>query len=124
MTAEGRLLPQDLLRVAAHHPSGIDSVTVLTVVGEVDLLSVPVLDEAVTARLTAEPELLVIDLTDVSFLASVGMTVLLKAQRDAGPNARVRVVAPERSAVARTLELTGLLDALAVTSTVSAALSR
>jgi hypothetical protein len=39
-------------------------------------------------------------------------------------SARVRVVVPERSAVARTLELTGLLEVLSVVSTVSDALAR
>ncbi|MEV4150948.1 STAS domain-containing protein [Amycolatopsis sp. NPDC049691] len=105
-----------------------DSVTgdslVLAVSGEVDLFSAPVFEEAVTAALGRGPRLLVIDLTGVGFLASVGMTILLKANRDGGRDLRVRVVAAERSAVARALELTGLTDILGVVPTRADALAR
>ncbi|GHG50766.1 MULTISPECIES: STAS domain-containing protein [Amycolatopsis] len=89
-----------------------------------DLLSAPVLEEAVTTALGREPRLLVIDLTGVTFIASVGMTILLKAHRDGGRNLRLRVVAPERSSVARALELVGLTEILGVASTRADALAR
>ncbi len=115
MTADGNhVRPQDLLRVTAHE-SG--SAVVLAVAGEVDLLSAPVLGDGVTTALAGAPELLVIDLSEVSFLASIGITVLLEARRAAGPATRVRVVAPEAGVVNRTLRLTGLHEALAVTTT-------
>ncbi len=115
MTADGnRVRPQDLLRVTAHHTGGT---VVLAVAGEVDLLSAPVLGDAVTTALADAPELLVIDLTEVSFLASIGITVLLEARRTAGSGTRIRVVAPETGVVHRTLRLTGLLEALAVAVT-------
>ncbi|MFF1611510.1 STAS domain-containing protein [Amycolatopsis sp. NPDC058278] len=113
MTAESnRIRPQDLLRVTAHHSGGA---VVLAVAGEVDLLSAPVLGDGVTTALADAPELLVIDLSEVSFLASIGITVLLEARRQAGT--RIRVVAPEDGVVNRTLRLTGLHEALAVTTT-------
>lgn len=122
MTADGgRVRPQDLLHVTVHRPDG--GTEVLEAAGEVDLLSVAVLDDALVAALAREPALLVIDLTGVSFLASVGMTVLLKAHRDAGSGTKLRVVAPGRSTVGRALELTGLTEALAVTGTRADALS-
>lgn len=115
MTADGnRVRPQDLLRVTAHHSGGA---VVLAVAGEIDLLSAPVLGEAVTTALADAPELLVVDLSEVSFLASIGITVLLEARREAGAGTRVRVVAPEASVVNRTLSLTGLHEALAVATT-------
>ncbi|HET6708585.1 STAS domain-containing protein [Amycolatopsis sp.] len=121
MTADGnRVRPQDLLRVTAHHADGA---VVLAVAGEVDLLSVPVLGSEVTTALADAPDLLVIDLTDVSFLASIGITVLLEARREAGAGTRIRVVAPEGGVVHRTLGLTGLLDALAVAATRDEALT-
>ena len=115
MTAEGnRLRPQDLLRVTPHHSGGA---VMLAAAGEVDLLSAPVLSEAITTALAGAPALLVVDLTEVSFLASIGITVLLEARRTAGEGTRVRVVAPEHGVVNRTLQLTGLHEALAVTTT-------
>ncbi|WP_307793236.1 STAS domain-containing protein [Amycolatopsis sp. MtRt-6] len=121
MTADGnRVRPQDLLRVTAHHTDGA---VVLAVAGEVDLLSAPVLGSEVTTALANAPDLLVIDLTDVSFLASIGITVLLEARREAGAGTRIRVVAPEAGVVHRTLRLTGLLDALAVAATRDEALT-
>ncbi len=122
MTADGgRVRPQDLLNVTVHRPDGESEV--LEVVGEIDLLSVEVLDDALAGALAREPALLVVDLTGVSFLASVGMTVLLKAHRAIGGATRLRVVAPERSAVGRALELTGLTEALAVAGTRADALA-
>ncbi|WP_033262068.1 STAS domain-containing protein [Amycolatopsis vancoresmycina] len=121
MTADGpRLRPQDLLRVTAH-PTG-DAV-VLAAAGELDLLSAPVLGDEVATALAGAPALLVIDLSEVTFLASIGITVLVEARRSAGPGTRVRVVAPETGVVHRTLGLTGLHDALAVAPTRAAALA-
>ncbi|MFB9689044.1 STAS domain-containing protein [Amycolatopsis plumensis] len=121
VTADGnRVRPQDLVRVTAHHSGGA---VVLAVAGEVDLLSSPVLSEGVTAALADGPELLVIDLSEVSFLASIGITVLLEARREAGTGTRVRVVAPESGVVNRTLQLTGLHEALAVAATREEALT-
>ncbi|MBE8522705.1 STAS domain-containing protein [Amycolatopsis sp. H6(2020)] len=115
VTAEdNRVRPQDLLRVTAHDSGGA---VVLAVAGEVDLLSAPILGDNVTTALAGAPELLVIDLSEVSFLASIGITVLLEARRAAGTATRVRVVAPEAGVVDRTLRLTGLHEALAVTTT-------
>ncbi|WP_372661997.1 STAS domain-containing protein [Amycolatopsis kentuckyensis] len=122
MTADGgRVRPQDLLNVTVHRPGG--AAEVLEVTGEVDLLSVEVLDNALADALLRRPALLVIDLTGVSFLASVGMTVLLKAHRATGDATRLRVVAPERSTVGRALDLTGLTEALAVAGTRTDALA-
>jgi len=121
VAADGnRVRPQDLLRVTAH-PSG--AAVVLAVAGEVDLLSAPVLADGVTTALADAPELLVIDLSEVSFLASIGITVLLEARREAGTGTRIRVVAPESGVVSRTLQLTGLHEALAVAGTRDEALT-
>ncbi|MCR6483180.1 STAS domain-containing protein [Amycolatopsis sp. OK19-0408] len=94
---------------------------VLAVAGEVDLLSASTLEDAIAAALAREPALLVIDLTEVSFLASVGMTVLLKARR--AEATRLRVVAPADGAVGRALELMGLREVLAIATTRADALS-
>ncbi|MEV6829556.1 STAS domain-containing protein [Amycolatopsis sp. NPDC051102] len=121
MTADGhRIRPQDLLRVTADRTG--DAV-VLTAAGELDLLSAPLLGDEIATALADAPALLVIDLSEVSFLASIGITVLVEARRTAGPGTRVRVVAPESGVVHRTLGLTGLHEALAVATTRAAALA-
>ncbi|WP_370967303.1 STAS domain-containing protein [Amycolatopsis sp. cg9] len=121
MSTDGnRLRPQDLVNVTRER---IGDAVVLVVSGEVDLLSASVLSDAITGVLADPPRLLVVDLTEVSFLASIGITALLEARRGAGAGTRVRVVAPERSVVARTLQLTGLRETLAVTATRDAALA-
>lgn len=120
MTADShRIRPEDLLQVTVLR-SG-DAV-VLAVTGELDLLSASVLGGEVATALAGAPALLVIDLSEVSFLASIGITTLVEARRAAGPGTRVRVVAPETGVVHRTLGLTGLHDALAVATSRAAAL--
>ncbi len=122
MTADGnQLRPQNLLGVTSHDHDGI---VLLTVSGEVDLLSGPILDEAITTALAGRPPILVIDMTDVSFLPSAGITLLIKAHRAAGDLTRVRVAAPERSVVERTLRLTGMLQILDVVPTRAAGFGR
>src|ERR1700754_3855594 len=55
-------------------------VAVLSVSEAVDILSAPRLSEAICAALSQAPTGLIVDLTDVDFLASVGMSVLVSAQ--------------------------------------------
>ncbi|WP_233223562.1 STAS domain-containing protein [Amycolatopsis sp. CA-128772] len=121
MTSDGnRIRPQDLLHVTAERTG--DAV-VLAVAGELDLLSAPLLSDEIATALADAPARLVIDLSEVSFLASIGITVLVEARRTAGPATGVRVVAPEAGIVHRTLGLTGLHDALGVATTRAAALA-
>lgn len=69
-------------------------VTVLSVRGELDLLTSPFLTESIEAVLTeAEPAALIVDLTEVPFLASVGMSVLIEASRRVGESVTFAVVA-------------------------------
>jgi anti-anti-sigma regulatory factor len=65
---------------------------------------------------------LVIDLTEVDFLASAGMAELVRAHR-LTPSMAVRVVATGRVTL-RPLELTRLADELVIAPTLSAALDR
>ena len=81
---------------------------VLAVEGEVDALTVPPLDAAMQEMLVDPAgHVLVVDLSGVTFLASSGLAVLLRAaSRAAGRDLRVRLVAGSR-AVRRPLEVTG-----------------
>lgn len=101
----------------------VDDAVVLTVAGEVDMLSAPQLAEAIRAALAASPPALVIDLTKVDFLASAGMTVLVTAQAEVTPPTRFAVVA-NGPATSRPIKLMGLDNVLALYSTLDSALSR
>ncbi len=101
----------------------VDDAVVLTVAGEVDMLSAPQLAEAIRTALAAGPPALVIDLTKVDFLASAGMTVLVTAQAEVTPPTRFAVVA-NGPATSRPIKLMGLDNVLALYSTLDSALSR
>lgn len=88
--------------------------TVVTVAGEVDMISSERMREAMFAELRRRPDLLVIDLADVEFFPSSGISALAlldRAARDAGVT--LRVVANARS-VLRPLQITALYDNLNV----------
>ena len=73
-----------------------DRIVVLSVGVAVDLLSAPRLTEAIRYALAMAPAGLIVDLTEVEFLASVGMSVLVDAQEQANAaSARFAVVADD-----------------------------
>ncbi len=79
--------------------------TLLVVEGEIDTLTAGALERALT-RLVADPsDVLVVDLTAVTFLASSGLAVLIRAAHRAGKR-RLRLVSAAR-VVRRPLEITG-----------------
>lgn len=96
-----------------------DGTTIVTVHGEVDMASAPQLQTALEA---AQPggKPLVVDMSEVGFLGSAGLSVLLVITESAGSDG-VRVVASE--AVRRPIELTGLDKMLAVYDSLDAALA-
>jgi anti-anti-sigma factor len=100
-----------------------DRAVVLTVSGEVDMLSAPQLAEAIRTALAAGPAALIVDLSKVDFLASAGMTVLVTAQAEVVPPTRFAVVA-NGPATSRPIKLMGLDTILSLYSTLDSALSR
>lgn len=98
-----------------------DGVRVMHVVGEIDTLTAPVLRDRVTEQL-ADVTLLVLDLTDVTFLGSAGLAVLVAARDDAEQRkCRLRLV-PGSRIVTRALEATGLLGLFEIADGVPQAL--
>jgi anti-sigma B factor antagonist len=96
---------------------------VVHVVGEVDTLTAPVLRTRLDEHL-AEVELLVLDLTDVTFLGSAGLAVLVAAKDEADRvGHRLRLV-PGSRIVVRALEATGLLTLFDLADTAAEALAR
>jgi anti-sigma B factor antagonist len=87
-----------------------DGVTTVTVVGEVDTFTAPVLRSSLDTQLEQSPSELVIDLSGVQFLGSAGLAVLVETQKSArARDIGLRLIATTR-AVTRPLEVTGLID--------------
>lgn len=79
--------------------------------GVLDVLTSPKLEAGVAAALQKHPNAVVVDLTEVDFLASAGMGVLVSARRRIAGRIGFAVVA-SGSATSRPLKLVGLADAL------------
>ncbi|MGB3440507.1 MAG: STAS domain-containing protein [Actinophytocola sp.] len=88
----------------------LDGAVVVEVAGEVDLDSASRLRETIAVALDeAEGDNCVVDLTDVTYLGSAGLTALLEASRDAeARQERLRIVVDGNRPVIRAIELTGL----------------
>jgi anti-anti-sigma factor len=114
--------PADLLRVRSEK---CGDAVVVHVVGELDLVTAPILDELLSeAQADGLDAPLVLDLTGVTFMASAGLTLLMKHDERCGAAGRaLRVVANGR-AVLRPIALTGLMTMVTVVSTLSDALDR
>ncbi len=90
--------------VAAHDPAA----AVVTVAGEVDLLTAPLVREKTCAVLEARPLLLVLDLRAITFFDSSGLAVLLEIARTAAGQGTTLRLACDTAPVLRPLQATGL----------------
>ncbi|KMO83575.1 anti-anti-sigma factor [Mycolicibacterium chubuense] len=97
-----------------------DSVVVIRCTGDVDMLTVPALDRQIDTALTKKPTSMIIDLTAVEFLASVGMGLLVEAHDRCGAATQFMVVA-DGPATSRPMQMIGLADIMSLHSTVEQA---
>jgi anti-sigma B factor antagonist len=100
----------------------VDDAVVLSVSGEIDLVTAPQLGESINAAMAQEPPTLVVDLSEVDFLASAGMAVLLGCNQQAQGKLRFRVVAAGDTTF-RPMELTGVPDEISIFPTREQALA-
>ena len=97
---------------------------VLHVGGELDLLTVPDLQARVYEAIGATSGAVVADLTEVQFLSSTGLNLLLGLQSDLAAAARpLRLVVGGSKAVSRPLLITGLDRLLELHADLDAALA-
>jgi anti-sigma B factor antagonist len=101
----------------------VGRVAVLSVSGVVDMLTAPQLEEAISASLSRTPAALVVDLTDVEFLASAGMGVLVGAHDQLPADVKFAVVA-DGPVTSRPLKLVGIADIVDLFQTRDEALSK
>jgi anti-sigma B factor antagonist len=90
-----------------------DGITVLLVDGVVDLATSPPLEQLLAELIDERPQALVMDLTAVSFLASVGLRILAETHERAGGTGKFAVVA-SGPVTARPIQLTKLDEFLAL----------
>jgi len=95
---------------------------VVAVGGEIDLSTAPAFEAAVATALTEEPAVLVIDLSDVTFMASVGLRILVATQEELRESVQVAVVA-NNPATSRPIEMTGLHEIISLYPTLDDALA-
>jgi anti-anti-sigma factor len=108
--------------LSVHTETRHDTIEIVRACGDVDLLTAPELERYIEIALDKQPSAIVIDLTDVDFLASYGMSVLLQTKERLPRTTRLAVVA-DGSATSRPLTVVGLAEILTVCATLEAALA-
>jgi anti-sigma B factor antagonist len=99
-----------------------DGIAVLTVGGEIDLVTAPALEEAISGVVATGPAALVVDLSAVDFLASAGLKLLAATHEKMGESAQFAVVA-RGPTTRRPIHLTGLDKTFSVYPTLDDALT-
>lgn len=110
---------EDAARVLDVEVYALDGATVIAARGEIDILSVPLLQSSLEQAHDDGVDV-VVDMSEVGFMGSAGLSALLGAAEGAEPQ-KLRVVASR--AVRRPIEVTGLDKVLAVFATLDDALA-
>ena len=102
--------PAAVLLQAGFHAEADDSsgTTVVRLHGDLDMASAPGLTRALSSALDAGPPALVVDLSELDFVDSTGIRVLITACRRAGNEGCSFVVRGPRRPVLKALRLTGV----------------
>jgi len=87
------------------------SVSVVALSGELDLSTIPLLEKRLLTEVGSKGAV-VVDLTDVSFIDSSGIGLLIRAFRSGGEDQRLHTVIAEGTQVERVFRLAGIDRAL------------
>ncbi|MDR7299861.1 STAS domain-containing protein [Haloactinomyces albus] len=110
------------LRLLVERP--VPGISVVRMIGDIDLASVSRLTELVRQRLAAAVlNALVLDLSEVSFVSSYGLELLLQAQRRAEQRGITLYVIAESRCVRRLLEVTDITGRFTCCATVAEAVA-
>jgi anti-anti-sigma factor len=99
-----------------------DGTRVLTIAGDLDLVTAPQLADAATVLVRAGARDLVVDAEHLDFCDSSGLTAFVRIARQLEPNGRL-AIAGAQPIVRRILEVSGLVEAFVVTDSVEAAVA-
>jgi len=94
-----------------------DGGVVLTIAGELDIATVPVVRERLTAVTDAGTRRLVVDLRDVSFMDSTGLAAFIHAKMRLGDEGQMTLVLEPDSYARLIFEIAGLVGVLDVVET-------
>jgi anti-sigma B factor antagonist len=86
--------------------------TVIAVTGELDLASSPALQEELDRVAASDADMLIIDLRELDFMDSTGLSVLVRAHQRAEEQGRQLAMVKGPQQVQRLLSLTGVADRL------------
>jgi anti-sigma B factor antagonist len=112
----------ELLALTVERPT--IEVCVVTVDGELDMLTAPMLEACLREQLSTDPRHLVVDLQRVSFLDSKGLHCLLQTREDTQTTTtQLHLAGLITRAVARPLEVSQLLEVFTTYPTVTQALA-
>jgi anti-anti-sigma factor len=83
---------------------------VIRVGGELDLSTVPALEEELEAAIGSSSSAVVVDLSDLDFIDSTGIAVLVRALSQSNGSQRLKFVPSRAEGVNRVLEMTGVSE--------------
>jgi anti-sigma B factor antagonist len=107
-----RFNPADYVTVTV---TSLQAVTVIKVAGEIDMATRDAMADPLFAQVDDAPSGLVLDLTDIEFMGSAGLAVLIEAyKRTRQGGTSLGIVVAAESPVQRSLEISGLLELLPV----------
>ena len=98
------------LRISIHRDRDPVETVAIALSGELDLASAGGLDAAIREAEATDIGWIIVDLSDVSFIDSTGLSVLLQAKKRS--DGRLSYIPSEHDAVTRLLELTGTIQML------------
>jgi anti-sigma B factor antagonist len=99
-----------------------DGVALVSIGGEIDLSTAPAFEAVIAEALDEDPPVLVIELSEVTFMASVGLRILAATQEEVGKSIQIAVVA-DNAAASRPMQLTGLDNLISLYPTLDEALT-
>ncbi|HKS53217.1 MAG TPA: STAS domain-containing protein [Pseudonocardiaceae bacterium] len=108
------------MRISVHRAN--DAAVILRVIGELDTLTAPAVDAQLTAAQAelAAPTAVVLDLSDLTFMSSAGLALLvMHHEQCAEQGNRLLVVTGNNRSVLRPVRITGLDTMLELVATVS-----
>ncbi|HWR49268.1 MAG TPA: STAS domain-containing protein [Pseudonocardiaceae bacterium] len=116
-------ISDQLLRLTVAHPTV--GTCVVTVDGELDMLTAPLLDTCIRHQLAAVPKHLILDLQPVRFLGSTGLSCLLNARELARQTTgtQLHLAGLANRLVERSLQVTELLGLFETYPTLTDALA-
>jgi anti-sigma B factor antagonist len=92
---------------------------VIQVSGELDLATVPSLEQELDAALKSPVSAVVVDLSELEFIDSTGIAVLVRAMGVDNGSERLRFVPSRSDGVNRVLEMTGVAERMRLADGIS-----